>query len=385
MSINAINKFPLKVFNMVWGDTRFSVRESEALSGRVTTVACDAFPVQTQSVMKDRIIQCIRDYSVSLLVYLRIFSQQNLDTSSHSLLEGLDFEDIQRLMNDWHIIKDDLSPEDIHLLMGDWEIIGEDEKTQEKRQREFLDLRENICGVLNEIRSGRFTDGFFKRFYAMSDRISAYNAEYSETPIIGNNFIRLVFNMLLERDQFTVPHEMDPSLNQDATINQGVEPFVEEWVQNYSGTKMVANAFGRSKVWAFDNPVVLEDESDDAVKAAQFHRTVSDFYRENVSNPEELVHALMVRMSTEYSAVNIFAQLSSLDQAGYLLVPKPTEHCGFYFGFESGNVIGSQKTQYMKLDCSGNEDPQLFEIIRTISLDPNNVSETWEEVVTIRK
>ncbi len=285
------------------------------------------------------------------------------------------------LMRSRESLLNDLTSENINLSTDGWEIIG--------GERE-LELKESMCNVLNEIKDGSFTRGVFDRLYVMSEKIYQYREKTGESPVITRDgFIRPVFNSILERDRIVVFHKINPSLNGDAKTNftheQEIMQFVKEWAQKYQGTRLVAETIGRGCVWASDKRIVFERESNDSVKAALFHRELSKFYGEyNVSNPEELAHALMVRMSGEYSSIIFFAQLSALEE-GYNLSAIPMEGCGFHFGFENGRAIVSQKNRYEKKEVNMNEESQFFEITRTISLDPNNISSSWDEVVTITK
>ncbi len=403
MSFNSINSFPFSMFGMIWGLKGSTARGSDARSEKVAAVACDAFPSQGEeasSVMNERIMTFIRNHSWSLLGYLRVLSQGNPAISPRGLLKSPDSGDISDLMSD------ELTPENIDLLMGEWEIMGEDEET-EKRQDEFLELRKSICRVLNEIKNDSFTEEFLLRFYDMSERISEYNEKYGDLPvIIKNNFVRFVFNEVLKRDRLLVHQGInlfirqnenkDTKDAQEELINKTLQKYsgdsdregvVRDWVQKYQGTKIVKETFGRTNIWASNNPIILGDESDDVVKAALFHKELSGFYEDKgVSDSEEFVHSLMVRMLSEYSIASIFAQISSFDEDCCFLAPsRSTEGCGFYFDFKEGLAIVSHKTRHEKKDMSGEEDPQIYEVTRMTSFDPNNILTVWNENVSIVK
>jgi hypothetical protein len=222
-------------------------------------------------------------------------------------------------------------------------------------------------------------------FSDIVDKFRKYPREKYDEDIIKQNLnrVRAIFTSLLESGSFTVSHRLGewgdafPNGEQTGSL-----------AQNGRAMEAIVNTFWRAKVWKDRKEIDSRGLTDKADKTNLFHKELSEFYREKgVANSEEFVRNLLLRMSIEYTAITIFHRLSALNPDKiFCLGQSILEKSHFSFDFVEGKATVLQESKYEKKDPDlGGDNPQKFKITCSISLDPNNPSPDWDEVVTITR
>jgi len=219
--------------------------------------------------------------------------------------------------------------------------------------------------VLNALQGNTFGQEVPALLDEMERTVAAYNKNSDEGYTAEDvEAVRERFNALLEGGSFTLGHTIDPGIDE---------------------SQMVIDTFGRRAVWV-SNEKIVPERTCDPEKTASFQRALSAFYRDQgVSNSEDLVHSLMVRMSAEYSSLNIFSRLHLIDSEGYALPPRGQEDSGVYFDFKDGMATVSDRCRYEKISSSIQGPPQFFDITRTVSTNPASLSSNWTERVNVQR
>jgi len=235
-----------------------------------------------------------------------------------------------------------------------------------------------IQTILNRLKNDSFsqkeTVNFFMKFADDSIDLSAQ--------MVAS--IRETFSSLLNRDEFTMRH----------TLDEVREIFPEGW----KGERLITNHEAKeaaernipSQFW-----VQGADASSEEEVQSEKVEALTTFYQESLGiedrdTAQDLVYHVMLRASVDYAGTSIFNTLTAMDAfrvyAFLRVTDRPVEGGGYHFGVENGMATLFHKGLFERVDRTGEEEPQLFEVKRSISsIDPNNLSPSWNEVVTVTK
>jgi len=195
------------------------------------------------------------------------------------------------------------------------------------------------------------------------------------------NAIRAAVNSLLDRG-FTVQHRLE----EVSSI------FPAKWEEgqlikdNEKAMATIERAIPTGGFWTKKT----SDKGFDEIATDQIEG-ISAFYKaKGVPNPEDLAHHLILRCACDYNGTTIFKHFSMIENFSmihYFTAKRSEEdpEGGYYFGFENGVATVVHKGRYTKIDPKEIDPPQLLEVTRSLSLDPQNISSAWDEVVTIRR
>jgi len=194
------------------------------------------------------------------------------------------------------------------------------------------------------------------------------------------------YSSLLKNSQLTVFH----TLEDVPDIFSSEKEQVGEIVENEKAMNAIKNTCGRSSLFTADKKIDLGAEfktANDTQKTEEFHKRLVAFYKEKkVSNPEKLVYALMLRMTGEYNVIgNLNFSGVLVEDLPYIVRETTLNDTGLHFDFENGGATVFQKHRYEKQDMGAEKKPtEHFDITRSISLNPNNITPKWKEVITIK-
>jgi len=242
--------------------------------------------------------------------------------------------------------------------------------------RELREYNQKIRTVLSKLKNNSFSQE--ETFNALKEIAN------SDIILPERNIrpIREAFSLLLDRGEFTVRHSLEET----------PEIFPRKW----EGEKLITNDAAKASIerittGSFWTKTTLVDGSscEKSIESEQI-QALTAFYTKKLgvtdTDPEDLVYHLMLRFSADYAGTAIFSALNvfSLDRMYCLGTGEAGEDNGYHFGFENGIAKAYQTSYHTKMDPTG-KVLQRLEITRSISLDPQNISSAWDEVVTIRK
>jgi hypothetical protein len=243
--------------------------------------------------------------------------------------------------------------------------------------RELREYNQQIQTILSKLKNDSFSQEETFNQLIKTANSSIILPEQSIRPI------QETFSSLLDRGGFTVHHTLEE-----------IQIFPRKWegekLKENNKAKAAAERIIPLPFWTkttSDNGLSFEQsiESEEIQALTEFYKNKPGVSPE-VSDAEDLVYHLMLRLAPDYAGIAslCYLRVFAKERVDSLVSGDDFEGNGYHFGFENGIATAYQIGIYKRINPQG-EVLQQLEITRSISADPTNLSSAWDEVVTIRK